>query len=105
MINGLLCIFLFCIAVGKGQRIFPTARKYWKDAVAVGLFSFLAYGMVLFAMKYVDNVSYVVAFRQVSILLTVVAGIFMLDEKRYVPKIVGAVIIFSGLVLVGLFGG
>jgi uncharacterized membrane protein len=53
-------------------------------------------------MNYVTNVSYVAAFRQLSIPLGALFGMLLLNEPRYVPKITGVVIIFLGLTLVGV---
>jgi uncharacterized membrane protein len=53
-------------------------------------------------MNYVTNVSYVAAFRQLSIPLGALFGMVLLNEPRYVPKIIGVVIIFLGLTLVGI---
>ena len=40
-------------------------------------------------MGYVENVSYVVAFRQTSILFGTLLGILVLKEPRYKPRLVG----------------
>ncbi len=66
-----------------------------------GLGITLAYTLVLIAMAFVSNVSYVVAFRQTSILLGTLLGIQLLKEPKYLPKLVGLGVLFVGLVLVG----
>ena len=63
---------------------------------------YAAYTLVLVAMAFVSNVSYVVAFRQVSVPLGAVAGVLVLGDRPHVPKLVGVAIMFAGLVLVGL---
>ena len=63
---------------------------------------YAAYTLVLVAMAFVSNVSYVVAFRQVSVLLGVIAGVLVLRDPPYAPKLVGVPIMFAGLLLVGL---
>ena len=65
-----------------------------------GIGIYLTYGLVLVSMNYVTNVSYVAAFRQLSIPLGALLGIALLKEPRYPPKIIGVVIVFLGLVLV-----
>jgi uncharacterized membrane protein len=52
-------------------------------------------------MNYVTNVSYVAAFRQLSIPLGALFGMGLLKEPRYVPKMIAVVIIFIGLMIVG----
>jgi len=54
------------------------------------------------SMNYVSNVSYVAAFRQLSIPLGAIFGMAFLKEPRHLPKIVGIAVIFVGLVLVGV---
>ncbi len=70
-------------------------------AALAGLGITLAYTLVLIAMAFVRNVSYVVAFRQTSILLGTLLGIQLLKEPKYVPKLIGLGVLCAGLVLVG----
>ncbi len=69
-------------------------------AVLTGVSFLVPYSLVLIAMAHVTNVSYVVAFRQVSIPLGVIFGIIFLKEPRFYPKFIGTLIIFIGLVFV-----
>jgi len=92
------------VAVSRGERqSIPEVLNSQKGpAVLTGIGIFLTYGIVLVAMNYVTNVSYVAAFRQLSIPLGAMFGIALLKEPRYLPKIVGIAAMFFGLVLVGL---
>jgi drug/metabolite transporter (DMT)-like permease len=74
---------------------------YKGSAALTGIGIYLTYGLVLLSMNYVANVSYVAAFRQLSIPLGAVMGMFLLKESHYVPKVFGVAIIFTGLILVG----
>jgi len=71
-------------------------------AALTGLGIYLAYTLVLIAMSQVTNVSYVVAFRQLSVPLGAILGLVVLQEPRYLPKALGVAVMFLGLVLVGL---
>lgn len=62
----------------------------------------IAYSLVLAAMLYARNVSYVVAFRQLGIPLSATLGIVVLREPRYTNKYVGLAIMLTGLVMVAL---
>ena len=53
-------------------------------------------------MAHVSNVSYVVAFRQLSIPLGVIFGLIFLKEPRFYPKFMGTFIIFIGLIFVAI---
>ncbi|MDR1283027.1 MAG: hypothetical protein LBK99_19720 [Opitutaceae bacterium] len=61
-----------------------------------------AYVLVLLAMQIASDVSYVVAFRQISILIGVVSGILILKEKLTHLKLTSTLLIFAGLVLTAL---
>ena len=54
-------------------------------------------------MQFVDNVSYIQAFRQLSIPLGAAAGIVLLHEKITKPKLAGLILIIIGLILVATF--
>ncbi|PIE63755.1 MAG: multidrug DMT transporter permease [Desulfobacterales bacterium] len=73
-----------------------------KPAFVAGLAIGATYGIILLAMTYVTNVSYVVALRQLSIPIGTVLGIFLLKEKGSTPRFVGLTILFAGLVLVAI---
>lgn len=67
-----------------------------------GVFAATAYLLVLIAMGYVTNVSYVQAFRQMSLPIGVLLGIFVLKEKCSLPKLIGIILVISGLVIVSI---
>jgi drug/metabolite transporter (DMT)-like permease len=81
-------------------------REVWRaqagPAALTGVGIYAGYTMVLVAMGFVSNVSYVVAFRQVSVPLGALAGVLALHDPPHAPKLAGVAIMFSGLLLVGL---
>ncbi len=84
------------------ERLRQQWRQRRSQAVLTGLIITGAYGLVLASMAYVSNVSYVAAFRQMSIPLGALMGILLFKEPRYFPKLLGVGIVFAGLVLVAL---
>jgi drug/metabolite transporter (DMT)-like permease len=64
--------------------------------VAIGVLMLAAYLAVLKALS-LAPVSYVVAGREVSIVVTVLAGAVILRERQSRRRIAGAVVIFAGL--------
>lgn len=88
----------------------PAERASWRtirrqaarSAVFNGVLITSGYGLVLAAMTLARDVSYVTAFRQVSIPIGSLLGILALKEPAYPLKLVGIFVIFLGLVLVGL---
>ncbi|MGF1815298.1 multidrug transporter [Vibrio splendidus] len=84
----------------SNQKIeFYNAWLLRKRATLAGIMMASTYGLVLFAMTMTENVSLVVALRQVSIIFGVVMGIYFLKEKWHVTRGVGVVFIIAGLVI------
>ena len=73
-------------------------ERNWTPVLA-GLFATFSYGLVLIAMNYVSNVSYVQVFRQLGLLVGVAGGILILKERCSVPKISGSLLIVTGLIM------
>ncbi len=87
--------FKFCVGGPINWRGIGTC------AIA-GIGVFLAYGLVLVAMGYSRNISYVVAFRQLGIPIGALMGVFILKEPIHPPKMVGIIVMLLGLVMVAL---
>lgn len=67
--------------------------------VLAGIFSSGAYALILFAMQFVSNVSFIQAFRQLSLPLGFLAGVIFLHEKTSSSKITGLLLILTGLII------
>ncbi len=70
-------------------------------AAASGLL-FLAYGLVLTAMRFTDA-SYVAPAREVGLLFAVLLGVVVLKERITPGRLIGAAMIVAGLVLITAF--
>jgi len=84
------------------QSIPEVLQSYRGPAALTGIGIYLTYGIVLVSMNYVSNVSYVAAFRQLSIPIGAIFGMALLKEPRDLPKIAGIAAIFAGLILAGV---
>ena len=82
-------------------------KKLWSREiiypVIAGICSSGAYALVLFAMQHVTNVSFIQAFRQLSLPLGFLAGVIFLHEKSSATKITGLLLILSGLLITVFF--
>jgi drug/metabolite transporter (DMT)-like permease len=78
------------------------ARTGIKPAVISGIVINGGYLLVLAAMTLARDVSYVTAFRQVSIPIGALMGIWILKEPSYSLKLAGIATIFAGLLMVAL---
>ena len=76
-------------------------RRHKGAIVVVGFLSAFTYLMILFALT-MSKVSYVAAVREVSIVLSAYVGIVYLGEKHGRQKLLGAVLITLGVIVIGL---
>lgn len=94
------CIFVMC---NKQERsVLKELLKAPLSPVIAGLSGSAAYALILFAFAFVTNVSFVQAFRQMSLPLGFFAGVIILHEKASRPKLLGLILIVTGLVLIAL---
>jgi drug/metabolite transporter (DMT)-like permease len=76
----------------------------WKLAGIAAAFQFGAYGLILWAYQLTPYASYVVAFRQFSIVLGSAAAFFFFHEEGIQTRLTGALLITAGLVMIAVFG-
>ena len=94
-------ILLAIVLRVRGPLEWPFARDRWKPAVAIGVLMMGAYLGVLGAMA-LAPLAYVVAAREVSIVMTTAAGVLILGERASWRRLGGAALIFAGLVAIGI---
>ena len=81
----------------------PALRREapWGRMIAVGVLMMGAYLAVLVAMSQAP-VSYVVAAREVSVVVAALLGALVLHERHSIARVAGAVVIFGGLCAIAL---
>lgn len=85
------------------RRRLPALRQQGLTILlATGLMMTCTYGLVLMALAITDEVSYIVALRQLSIPVGVLMGVLWLKEPASRAKAVGTLVMLAGLVLVAL---
>jgi drug/metabolite transporter (DMT)-like permease len=94
--------FFVLLSKQERQRFHEFYMHNLGQSFLVGALIILAYTLVLIAMAYVSNVSYVIAFRQLSIIIGALLGMRVLKESAHPPKFAGLAVMFAGLVLVGI---
>ena len=106
-IFGFLWILLFTLLPRKNilgwNDLFNFKKSAVRSAAIIGIGTFAAYFLVLLAMSFVTNISYVVSFRQLSIPLGAVLGIIIFKERCNLFKILGIFILLIGLITVAIF--
>lgn len=81
------------------QELRRILQERWRFALALGAVITTAYALVLWAMSYARDVSYISAFRQLSIPIGAALGILFRKEPAPPPKLVGIGLIMLGLAL------
>lgn len=102
----------FCIAgvVFLTLRHLNNRRKQqngsvgWKVPTAAAACFFGSYWLILWAYQLTRHASYVVAFRQLSIIIGVAIAFIAYRERGLFVRAVGITLITAGLVMVGLWG-
>ena len=73
--------------------------RTWRQGILAGLFASFSYTLVLCAMNYVTNVSYVQVFRQLGLPIGMGLGVLVLKERCTATKVLGVILILTGLVI------
>lgn len=88
------------LLIHREAPLFRVWKESKKEIFTIVLLQNIGYGCFLMALT-MSKVSYVVAFRQVSALFGAGMGILLLKEKQWKPRMAGALILTSGLILIG----
>ena len=95
-------VFLTIVLRARGGLRWPLLpRGGWTPALIVGVLMMGSYLGVLGAMT-LAPLAYVVAARELSIVLTTIAGVVLLAERASARRLGGAALIFAGLVAIAL---
>lgn len=106
-------VYIYLMLVGAWLLLSPYVlakeREWMKEEwrinkgaiLIVGFLAPFTYMMILFAMQ-LAKVSYVVAVREISIVFSAIYGIAWLGEKHARQKLIGAALIASGVVFIGI---
>ncbi len=76
----------------------------WKLAIPAAALSFGAYWLILWAYQLSLYASYIVAFRQFSIVIGAILAFIIYKEQGVAVRLAGATLIVSGLMLIALWG-
>ena len=80
----------------------PTARAL---VAAATVLNFLGYWLVLWAYQLSESAGYIIAFRQMSVVIGVIAAFLIYKERGVAVRLIGILVISAGLVLISLCGG
>jgi len=76
----------------------------WRFPLWCALLNFGAYWLVLWAYQLAQRASYIVAFRQFSIVIGVVAAFALFKERGVLVRMTAVLLITVGLIVIGVWG-
>lgn len=77
-------------------------RRRWTGFILAGVMILGTYGLVLIAMSFTQEVSYLLALRQASVPMGALAGIYLLREAMAPLKLAGLLLMVAGLTMIAL---
>ncbi|MFA0337771.1 EamA family transporter [Vibrio breoganii] len=96
---GTSSVLLCWLVLTNNKSEIVNAKRHWKGSSIAGIMMGLTYGIVLYSMTLVENVSYIVALRQVSIVFGLALGITILNERWFLVRGLGVSLVVTGLVV------
>jgi drug/metabolite transporter (DMT)-like permease len=94
------CMLAFALA-RRGMSIVADARSYWTTGLLGGGLSVVSYWIAIWAMT-VAPIAIVAALRETSVLFGAVLAVMFLSEPPRKARIIAAVVVVCGLVLIRL---
>ena len=76
----------------------------WAFASLGAVMIFAGYGLILWVYQLIERASYVMAFRQLSIVIGVLLAFALYREKGKAVRVTAAVLITLGLIVIGVWG-
>lgn len=99
-LSGVLITPLIVVRYG-GKAMLTEIRTHWKTILLAGILSLLTYMLVLLAYSF-SPVSYGGAVREISVVFAAFIGWRWLDEGFGRARVLGAALIFAGILLIAL---
>lgn len=100
--TALVCLVLITLPRKAMRRKFDKSLLLSWHPYAAGAIAAIAYVLVLISMDHVTNVSFVQAFRQMSLPVGAIMGFVILKERPSLLRIAGLCIILAGLLISSL---
>ncbi|MBO9151620.1 DMT family transporter [Chitinophaga sp. GCM10012297] len=94
-------LLLIPVVMDKMHSIRTEIQLHWKQVLGVAILQPLSYLLVLIAMK-TTPLTYVAPVRELSIVFGVFFGVNLLKEKDSIKRLLAAVVILAGIVLLAL---
>ena len=97
-------LFYWIVMKLKKSPAEPQVQVNWKIMFLMGILNYASYWLILWAFQISRHISYVVAFRQISIIIGVVLAFWLYREKGLAIRLTGTILITAGLIVIGIWG-
>jgi drug/metabolite transporter (DMT)-like permease len=94
-------LFVTSLVFEGRAKLAAALRTEKRKALLVGVMVFATYMLILWAYTHAEKVAYVAGLRQLSIVLGVIGGVLFFKERGGVARVLAAVVIVAGLVMIG----
>lgn len=94
-------LFYAPLLLFKTANIRSQVRQYKKEIIKIGICDMFGYSLVLIALS-LSQLSYVFALRQMSIIFSVLLGIFVFNEGYGRTRIIASFILCAGIVMISI---
>lgn len=74
-----------------------------KELILIGAFSALMFTFHMLAVK-LANVSYMISIKRSSLLFGIIFGFLFFNEKNFLQKIIGGILMMLGILIIGFYG-
>ena len=98
-----LIVYSFLTPASRRRRT-NSPSPGWLLPLTAGLLNWVSYLMIICALQITNQVSYVVAFRQFSIVIGVFLAFIIFKEPGAMVRMTASLLITSGLILIALWG-
>lgn len=102
MMTLIWAIPLLALLPAERRRLPALRQQGLTMLIGTGLMMTCTYGLVLMAMALTEEVSYIVALRQLSIPVGVLMGVLWLKEPASTAKGIGTLVMLAGLMVIAL---
>jgi drug/metabolite transporter (DMT)-like permease len=99
LLDGLMMLIFALLR--RGTAFFRDAAIYWKTGLIGGVLSLASYWIAIWAMT-VAPIALVAALRETSVLFATAIAVVVLKEPLRPPRVIAALMIVTGLVLIRL---
>jgi len=101
LLENTICHLLFgtYVILTASQELGSIWKNEWSRIAAAAMGILASYSLILYVMR-IEKVSYIVTLRQISVILAVLIGWFILKEKYGKTRLIASVLMLTGIYLV-----